>query len=54
MKSNLVKDIISIVKTEEIKEEFNGISKLIMDFYFNQTKSLYVHHYYNYSYNFSH
>tara|TARA_B110000305_G_C19243041_1_gene540877 strand:- start:241 stop:483 length:243 start_codon:yes stop_codon:yes gene_type:complete len=32
MKSNLVKDIISIVKTDEIKEEFNGFSKLVMDF----------------------
>ena len=32
MKNNFVKDIISIVKTDEIKEELNGFSKLIMDF----------------------
>lgn len=32
MKNVFMKDIISIVKTDEMKEEFNGISKLIMDF----------------------
>ena len=32
MKNSLIKDIISIIKTEEIKEEFDSISKLIMDF----------------------
>jgi hypothetical protein len=32
MKSAFVKDIISIVKTNEVKEEFNNVSKLIMDF----------------------
>jgi len=32
MKNTLLKDIISIVKTDEIKEEFNDLSKLIMDF----------------------
>lgn len=32
MKNNFIKDVISIIKTEEIKEEFNGISKLVMDF----------------------
>jgi hypothetical protein len=32
MKSVFIKDIISIVKTDEIKEEINIFSKLIMDF----------------------
>jgi len=32
MKTALIKDIISIVKTEEVKEEFDSISRLIMDF----------------------
>lgn len=32
MKSAFVKDILSIVKTDEVKQEFNDVSKLVMDF----------------------
>lgn len=32
MKSQFIKDVVSMLKTDDVKKEFNEISKLVVDF----------------------